>query len=118
MKLQHIILTVALVAGAFIAGFLSGFSYQDSRASRSEMRAEFKVAHSTLKRTDTEPQLREYLKSRLYYLACQLEPRDLYGFDFDFGPVDERIGFSGIKGSETDAEVYQMAMARHQQNKK
>lgn len=118
MKIGRIIIFPVMAALVFTVGFVLGANYMADRASRSEMLAEFKVDYGTLERDDVSPQLREYLKSRLYYLACQLEPRDLQGVQFDFGAVDEKIGLSGIKGPETDAEVYRMAMARHNQSRR
>jgi hypothetical protein len=79
------------------------------------MVSEFKVLHANLESQDLSPQLREFLKSRLYYIAGSLDPADLAGFHFDYGPINEQVlgRAQGNKGPETQAELYAMAMARH-----
>jgi len=112
------VITTLIIAGIICAiGFGIGSQYAGLRSSRAEELAEFKIHYANLQRTDLTPQLREYLKSRLYFLASELEPRDLSSFHFDFGPVDEKLlaGASGIKGPETESDTYKIAMAKHNQ---
>jgi hypothetical protein len=120
MKTQHLIFLVcamALVGAVFSAGFIVGTFRHDERAWKNPVMAEFRVHYYNLERTDLSPQLREYLKSRLYYLAYRLDARDLIGFRFNFGPIDEKLlgGATGIKGPETELDTYTVAMTRHKQ---
>lgn len=115
MKLGRIIIGLTLAAGVFVAGFLLGVRYSILRASQAEMLAEFKVHYANLEHADVAPQLREYLKSRLYFLACGLEPRHLDGVRFDFGPVDKSVlsNASGIKGPDSESDIYSLALSKH-----
>ena len=117
MKYGRILVWLILAGIVFAAGFALGFRYEDFRASRSARLAEFKIEYANLEQAEMSPQLREYLKSRLYYLASELEPRDLQGFHFDFGPVDEVLlaGATGIKDPTSNADVYRFAMTKHNQ---
>lgn len=117
MKFTHTIISLILAGIICAVGFGMGSQYAGVRSSKAEMLAEFKIHYANLQRTELTPQLREYLKSRLYFLASGLEPRDLSGFHFDFGPVDEKLlaGASGIKGPETESDTYKIAMAKHNQ---
>jgi hypothetical protein len=117
MKFGRIIGCLILTGVVLAAGFALGFHFASVQGSHSEMLAEFKVDYANLEQTELTPQLREYLKSRLYFLASQLEPRDLQGFRFDFGSVDEKSldGASAVKGPESNADVYAFAMTKHSQ---
>lgn len=118
MKFTRIITSLILAGIVCAMGFGVGSQYAGVHGSRSEMLAEFKIHYANLlQHTDLTPQLREYLKSRLYFLASELESRDLSGFHFNFGPVDEKLlaGASGIKGPETETDTYKVAMAKHNQ---
>lgn len=83
---------------------------------------EFLVLFDNMVRGCPTPQMREYSKERLYYLATKLDNED-FPFteyrDFDFGPIDTSIlgqlrahGSSDIRGKE-----YQMAIAKHHPGK-
>ena len=117
MKYRRIVVSLGLAGMLFAAGFALGLRYEGLRGFHSEELAEFKIEYANLETAEATPQLHEYLKSRLYYLACELEPRDLQGFHFDFGPVDEALlaDATGIKGPESNAEVYRFAMTKHSQ---
>lgn len=62
---------------------------------RNEQQGEFVNIQQILLQKCPSPQLREYFKLRLYYLATQFEPGQLaggtYATDFDFGPVDRQL---------------------------
>lgn len=117
MKYGRIIAGLVLAGIIFATGFAFGLRYLGVRASHSEMLAEFKIDYANLEQAKLTPQLREYLKSRIYFLASELEPRDLQGFRFDFGVVDEGLlgGATGIKGPDSNADVYGLAMNIHNQ---
>jgi hypothetical protein len=117
MKFGRIIVCLILAGVVLVAGFALGLRFASIRGSHSEMLAEFKIDYANLEQAGLTPQLREYLKSRLYFLASELEPRDLQGFHFDFGAVDESLlgGATGIKGPESNADVYDFAMTKHSQ---
>lgn len=114
MTLRNAILGLALIVASGAGGFAFGLKTAPIPARHAKL-SEFKVHLKNLEQANPSPQLREYLKSRLYFLACGMSPRDLKGIFFDFGPVDETLlrGFSGIKGPETEAEIYQQAMTKH-----
>jgi hypothetical protein len=77
---------------------------------------EFAVLHGNLSSDrKLDPQLREYLKARLYYVAMSLDPKQIAGRDIDFGPIDEII--LGKADPRTEAvpytQLYQDVLARH-----
>jgi hypothetical protein len=117
MKLRIILIAIAFAVAGVGAGFALGWKYADTGAWKHQVLAEFKVHHWNLEHSAMSPQLREYLKSRIYFLASILEPRDLYNVRFDFGLVDEELlgGASGIKGPHSELETYGMAMTKHKQ---
>jgi len=117
MQRGRILIWLILAGIVFAAGFALGIRYEGVRASRLEILAEFKIDYANLEQAEVSPQLREYLKSRLYFLASELEPRDLQGFHFDFGIVDEALlaGATGIKDPQSNADVYRFAMKKHNQ---
>ncbi|HET6408622.1 MAG TPA: hypothetical protein VFG14_12125 [Chthoniobacteraceae bacterium] len=106
-------LCVGIALGVAVGIFLIG-----NASWKAPIIAEFKVHHHNLQSENLEPQLREYLKSRIYSLATLLESRDLQGYQFDFGPPDTKIlaGVSGIKGAETEIEIYQLAQRKHRKD--
>ena len=117
MKLRIIFIALAFGIAGLAAGFALGWRYSDTGSWRHQILGEFKVHYRNLQGGGLSPQLREYLKSRLYFLACSLERRDLYQVEFDFGPVDEKLldGASGIKGPEAESDTYGRAMTKHKQ---
>lgn len=83
---------------------------------------EFQVLFDNIIRGCPTPQVREYFKQRLYYLATRLDAEDIplpeYR-DFDFGPIDKKAlgqlrshGYSDIRGKE-----YELAVERHHPSK-
>jgi len=113
MKLAAVLGVIALVGIFFAAGTLTGLGLRDATAGL-PMRSEFRVHLNNLERKDLSPQLREYLKSRIYYLASIMAAKELPKENFDYGPVDEAVlgGASGIKDASSQKEVYEKAMAK------
>lgn len=113
MKLVAILGVIALIGIFFTAGTWTGMSLRDATAGAPN-RNEFRVHLNNLQRKDLTPQLREYLKSRIYYLASIMPKKDLPKENFDYGPVDEVVlaGASGIKDASTPKEVYDRAMEK------
>lgn len=110
-------LTIVICFVVFVAGYLVG-QFRPLRLReplKGPMVSEFKVLHANLETPNLSPQLREFLKSRLYYIAYFLNPSDVNGYAFDYGPIDEQVlgSVQGNKGPESQAELYQFAMARH-----
>ena len=63
-----------------------------------------------------QPQLREYLKARLYSASANYINNDwLDGWSIDFGPVDDSVlsPVNAIKNASSTQEVYKAALARH-----
>ena len=89
---------------------------------RWEQRHEFAVMYDNLTLGCPAPQLREYFKARLYYLATQLDSKDIARSayrDFDFGPVDATIlGAIRSNGNvNTLGKEYDLAMDKHHPQK-
>lgn len=103
------------ICGAIIFSGLAYYAMFDSHTLD-----EFKVSYSNLKNKDISPQLREYLKERIYWnMAVWMRKRNDFfnGYYPDFGPVNKEIlgNVSGIKDCSTSKEVYEQAMKRHGQ---
>jgi len=119
MKSKDYIFIVVPIA--LLIGFVTGFFY--GRATHQEYKPveEFRTAHILLTDgSDLNPQLREYLKLRVYWnAAVMIRSEWLEGYKFDFGPVDESIlGDAGkIKGPSKIEEFYPAAMEKHGQKK-
>jgi hypothetical protein len=65
---------------------------------------------------DMSPQLREYLKARLYSAAAYYVNEGwLDGWDIDFGPVDDKVlqPIYAIKNSSYTKDIYNAALQRH-----
>ena len=60
------------------------------------------------------PQLREYLKGRVYDLVAAGVSSKWVNDEIDFGPVDRKILGSAavVKGAESDDELYRMALEK------
>ncbi|MGC4016581.1 MAG: hypothetical protein QM755_18980 [Luteolibacter sp.] len=113
MRLLAILGVIALVGIFYTAGVWTGISLKEATAS-APSRMEFRVHLNNLQRKDLSPQLREYLKSRIYYLATVMPKADLPKDNFDYGPIDETVlaGASGIKDATPPQEIYERAMAK------
>ncbi len=79
---------------------------------------EIKVCEANLAYHNPSPQLREYLKTRLYWNAAHnMRYRDDFftgSLKLDYGPVDTHIlgEISGIKDAASPRDIYTMALAR------
>ncbi len=65
---------------------------------------------------ELDPQLREYLKARLYSASANYVHEGwLDGWDIDFGPVDDAVlsPVYAIKNASPTEEVYEAALRRH-----
>lgn len=115
MRLRTKVVVVMLVVLSFGAGMGGGLFWGVSIATQAEMLAEYKVCRTNLTRPHVSPQVREYLKSRVYFLACSLKPSRIQGLWTDYGPVDEKLlgELSGIKGPESHLDIYHWAVTRH-----
>ncbi|MBL8523649.1 MAG: hypothetical protein JNN20_08170 [Betaproteobacteria bacterium] len=74
----------------------------------------------TQKEVPVAPQLREYLKGRVYWNAAVWIPKGwLFGANIDHGPIDEKVlGDVGIAKDGTPAlDVYLHAIKKHQSGK-
>lgn len=91
---------------------------------RIEQRGEFANIRDILLHDCPEPQLREYLKLRLYYLASQLDPDELAGLnsydpDFDFGPANREV-LDGIRphiNNSLQGKEYEVSINKHHPRK-
>ncbi|MHB0925961.1 MAG: hypothetical protein ACYC1F_05605 [Gallionellaceae bacterium] len=90
---------------------------------KNEQQGEFANIQQILLQKCPSPQLREYLKLRLYYLATQFEPGQLvggtYATDFDFGPVDRQL-LGPIRAHilyNLEGKEYEMAVEIHHPRK-
>ena len=118
-----LILLIAAAATALlglVGGFFAGFSAKRSAIDTMwgyQFRFEFFVVKDNLENRNPSPQLREYLKQRLYYLAAKLPPEDIPSDkqDFDFGPVDKTV--LGQAYAHASAELrgreYEIAKKQH-----
>ena len=105
----------AFVIGGLI-GATAGVAYSAAKFATAPQLNEFAVLHANLASDrKLDPQLREYLKARLYYVAMSLNPSQIADRKIDFGPIDETL--LGKADPRTEAvpyaQLYQDALARH-----
>jgi len=78
--------------------------------------------HNLVEHRDTmSPQLREFLKARLYSTAASyIDEGWLDGWTIDFGPVDDSIlsPIYSIKNASETNNVYQSALHKHPRSAK
>ena len=109
------ILVTGLIVGGVAGAIVTYWCVGDRHAL-----AELKLTQVQLSRYSTtmSPQLREYLKCRLYLNVCEVRKRtDFFKgsrAEVDFGPVDLTIldGVSAIKGPESPGDLYRNALSR------
>lgn len=113
------------VIAAFVIGGLvgatAGVGISASKFASAGQLSEFEVLHSNLASDrKLDPQLREYLKARLYYVSMSLDPKQTAGRSIDFGPIDEAV--LGQADPRTESvpytQLYQDVLARHGAAKK
>jgi hypothetical protein len=83
--------SVFTAVGGALLGVILGFKLGWRQSSFQVALQENKVARANLTSTNTAPQLREYLKARVYYNVHRYFPSKsgyLLKSDWDFGPVD------------------------------
>jgi hypothetical protein len=116
---------VALLA-SYIGGYLVGgkkYFTEMQNTVWGDRRSEFILIKENLERRDLQPQLREYLKDRLYVVASQLPEEAIRPLimqfprfrEFDFGPVD-RSQLRGVRATALgglEGKSYEAAKARH-----
>lgn len=114
--------TVAAFVIGGLLGATVGVGLSASKLGHAGQLNEFNVLHGNLASPDRklDPQLREYLKARLYYVSMSLGPKEIAGRSIDFGPVDEAIVGKADPRTETVpySQLYQDALARHGTPKK
>ncbi|MEP6671055.1 MAG: hypothetical protein ABJF10_17985 [Chthoniobacter sp.] len=96
-------------------GWLAGYVHSSQPYQPVE---EAKICYAALRYAPDRltPQLREYLKGRLYWNAAYwIQPSWLVGWHIDFGPVDESLldNVPWAKDASPGDEVYHAAMLRH-----
>ena len=108
------------VIAAFVIGGLVGatvgLAISVTKFAANERLNEFKVVQANLSPDrKLSPQLREFLKARLYYVAMSLGPHDTAGMQVDFGPVDESLLGEADPRKEPVgyAELYQDVLKRY-----
>jgi hypothetical protein len=77
---------------------------------------ETRLLHDNLLAPNVAPQAREYFKARFYVNMALWIPRGYYPeFRVDHGPVDDKLlgELVTIKGPESNADVYYLAMKKH-----
>jgi hypothetical protein len=105
------------IAGIFaVVGLASAFAIGWQFSAHYTTLSELRVHQTNLMQDALTPQLREYLKSRIYFLAAGLPERDLADLRIDFGPVKEEFlgGTTGIKGPESESDTYSLAKLKGQ----
>jgi hypothetical protein len=105
----------AFVVGGLI-GATVGVGISASKFGQRGQANEFNVLHGNLASDrKLDPQLREFLKARLYYVSMSLDPKEIAGRNIDFGPIDEAL--LGKADPRTESvpfpQLYQDAVARH-----
>jgi hypothetical protein len=115
MKTKVGFLILGLVVGIFIGFFVGWFHNAYSVLGTSE---EFRFCNWNLEHQDKlQPQLREYLKARLYWTALAYVKKGYYPeySNFDYGPVDESLleNIECYKELISHKEVYEMAIKKH-----
>jgi hypothetical protein len=108
------------VVAAFVIGGLvgatAGVGFSAAKFATTPQLNEFTVLHANLASDrKLDPQLREYLKARLYYVAMSLKPNQIADRSIDFGPIDETL--LGKADPRTEVvpyvQLYQDALSRH-----
>ena len=105
----------ALVIGGMV-GATAGVGISATKFASTGQLNEFNVLHGNLAgERKLDPQLREYLKARLYYVSMSLDAKQVRGREIDFGPVDEAL--LGKADPRTEIvpfpQLYQDAIDRH-----
>jgi hypothetical protein len=108
-------IVAAFVIGGLV-GATAGVGFSAPKFATVGQLNEFTVLHTNLSSDrQLDPQLREYLKARLYYVSMSLGPKQIAARSIDFGPIDEAV--LGKADPRTEAvpysQLYQDVLARH-----
>lgn len=104
-------LIVGIIVGYLVRWYQTPCFYVDSNE-------EFRFCNWNLEKHDKlQPQLREYLKARLYWTALAYVKKGYYPehSNFDYGPVDESLleDIDCYKEVISHNEVYELAIKKH-----
>ncbi|HET6407511.1 MAG TPA: hypothetical protein VFG14_06485 [Chthoniobacteraceae bacterium] len=108
-----------IIAAFVIGGLLGatlGLGISASKFASAGPLNEFKVLHGNLAADrPLDPQLREFMKARLYYVAMSLDPKQIAGQSIDFGPVNEtNLGKADPRTENVSyTQLYQDVLSRH-----
>jgi hypothetical protein len=108
--------TVAAFVIGGLVGATLGFAVAVQKFANQGQVAEFKILQKNLAADPPpQPQLREYLKARLYYVAMGLTPQDVAGQKIDYGPVEPQVLGRIDPRQETVAwdQLYQDVLTRY-----
>ena len=107
---------IALICGAVIGWSACWLRIRENQ--QYQPIEEAKISYYNLEEhwAGLDPQLREYLKARLYSASANYVNEGwMDGWDIDFGPVDDSVlaPVYAIKNASPTDEVYQAALLRH-----
>lgn len=120
MKTISLILT-ALVAGSAVGWIACSVTTDKSQPYQPIQEANICYYNLETKSASLDPQLREYLKARLYSASANhINEGWLDGWEINFGPVDDHILFPvlAIKNASPTKDVYEAALERHPKSAK
>lgn len=113
MKLSHLLsLILALLIGIGLGYFIAYQRTQTTAQAQSAQELKMAVQTLELLPAGESPQLREYLKGRIYSLLAQGIRPEWVSKPLDFGPIDRtHLGSIRVtKGPESDEELYRLAL--------
>jgi hypothetical protein len=101
------------------AGYFVGGMAVFRKAWNDEVNAHLQVYRGNLLSRNVEPQLREFLKERLYCLTARIERGAIQSNDIDFGPVDYSVLGSAYACADGTwrGRTYQLAVEKHSPTK-
>jgi len=109
-----------IFAAGTIVGCIVGFMVATKLAKHDNQpgSSELKLSVHNLKNLDDQdsPQLREYLKGRIYTLVSEGNRSEWVNDKIDYGPIDRKVlrDLVVVKGPDSDEDLYRMAMAAAQ----
>ncbi len=109
-------LVIALFSGGVIGWSVCWLQIRENQEYQAIEEA--KLCYLNLEKHSSEmsPQLREYLKARLYSAAANyINEGWLDGWNINFGPVDDKVlsPIYAIKNASDTEETYKAALQRH-----
>ena len=112
-KLQIIL---SLLGGIAVGWVLCWKTYKSSQPYQPIEEAKICYTNLEMHSESMDPQLREFLKARLYSVSAQyIQEGWLDGWEIDFGPVDDSVltPIYAIKNAASTLEVYNAALLKH-----